>query len=132
MKEHAHSMLFFAIIGIGIGIPVTLACMALIGGVNEVIREFLIWTVASALFGMISGLVFTHVDGLPWAMLLHCSACLIVAVGAVVLCGYADSFLMALPRVLPVFVIVYILVYAFCVFGMKLEEKRINQALNKE
>ena len=43
-----------AIIGMGFGFPITLLCMSLIGGYNEVVREFFVWMVASALYGLLS------------------------------------------------------------------------------
>ena len=46
------------ITGMGVGFPVTLTCMAAIGGFNPVIREFLTWAVASALCGLVSYLLF--------------------------------------------------------------------------
>lgn len=134
MKKKKFSLIDFTITGIGIGIPVTLVCMTLIGGFQSAVAEFLVWTVASALFGIISGLVFhtNHNLNLPVSMALHCLGCLIVATAAGAVCGYADSFPTLLAGILPVFVIVYVLVYALCIFLMKLEEKQINRALNEE
>ena len=43
-----------AIIGMGFGFPITLLGMALIGGYNAVVQEFLVWMVASALYGVLS------------------------------------------------------------------------------
>ena len=43
-----------AIIGMGFGFPITLLCMALIGGCNAVMKELLIWMAASALYGVLS------------------------------------------------------------------------------
>ena len=124
----------YVIIGMGFGFPVTLACMTLIGGYNGVIREFLVWMVASGLFGLISGVAFTRLNELPLpaAMALHCLGCLIVAVTAAWVCGYSDNFLSLLLGVLPVFVVVYVLIYVLCFFSMKHDEKRINAALEKE
>ena len=134
MKKNAFSLFIFALIGIGIGIPVTLTCMACISGFNGVIMEFLVWTVASALFGLISGLIFHCCSEmkLPVAMALHCVGCMAVAMGACLLCGYASSLTELLVSILPVFVIVYVLVFAFVVIIMKINEKQINEALNKK
>lgn len=134
MKNQSPSLPVSMLIGIGIGIPITMVLMTLIGGFNEVIREFLIWTVSSALYGLFSNLFFSKFEKLilPAAMALHCIACLIVTSIAAMLCGYANSFLAALTCVLPAFVIVYILVCIFCFALMKMEEKAVNRALNKE
>ena len=130
MKKQSISMTDFAMYGIGVGIPITLVCMTLIGGWNSIVREFLIWTVASALFGIISGLLRRNEQlPLPAAMALHCLACLAVAAGAGALCGYADSFWDLVLGILPVFVVVYLAVYALAIFAMKREELRINEIL---
>jgi len=117
--------------GMGIGFPVTLLCMTLIGGMNEVIAEFMVWLVASALYGLLTGVIFRQENtlNLPASMALHCISCLLITLGAVSLCGYADSFGALLAGVLPVFLIVYTVVYALCMLSMKADEKRINQAL---
>lgn len=134
MKKNPLSLLSFAQNGIGTGIPVTLLCMTLIGGYNPIIREFLIWTVASALFGIYSGLISKRSErlNLPSAMALHCALCLVTATAAGALCGYSDSFVELLLGILPVFVVVYAVIYGLSIASMKRYEKRINEALNQE
>lgn len=123
-----------ALIGMGIGFPITLVCMTLIGGFNAIVAEFLVWMIASALYGILSGIVFIKKKdlSLPAAMGIHCLGCLLITVIAATVCGYADSFLSLLMGILPVFFIVYALVYALCVILMKKNEKQINDALNKK
>lgn len=134
MKKNNSSLLHNALIGIGIGIPCTLICMTIIIGYNEIIEGFLIWTVASALFGIFSGLCFDKFDklNLPAAMALHCLGCLLVATTAAFLCGFDDNFFTVLLNILPMFLIVYVVIFLFCITVMKLEEKKINKALDKE
>ncbi|MBO4938532.1 MAG: DUF3021 domain-containing protein [Oscillospiraceae bacterium] len=124
----------YIVTGMGIGFPVTLGCMTLIGGYNGVIQEFLVWMIASALFGLMTWLAYTKLNELPLpaAMAVHCLGCLLVAVGAAWACGYSDSFLQLTLRVMPVFAVVYGVIYALCFFSMKNQEKRINAALEKE
>lgn len=132
MKKN-HSVIEAAIFGIGIGVPITLVCMTLIGGFNAVVSEFLVWTVASALFGILSVLIFSAEKlPLPAALALHCIGCLTIAVTACLLCGYASSVAEVLKSILPVFIIVYVLVFALVIGMMKLDEKKINKALEKE
>ena len=121
------------IVGMGFGFPATLLCMLLIGGFNPMLKEFLVWMVASALYGLVSVLVFNSKKemALPLAMVLHCAGCLIITVVAVFVCGYAESILSFLLSVLPVFVIVYAVITGVCFLMMKIEEKRINEKLNK-
>ena len=133
MKKNSVSLLEFALRGTGVGFPVTLLCMILIGGFNSVIGEFLTWMAASALFGVISGVVFGKLNlNLPAATALHCVCCLLVASAAGAICGYADSFVELLLGILPVFVVVYVLIYGGCILKMKQEEKEINRTLSQE
>ena len=126
------SYVTFAIVGMGFGFPITLLCMTMIGGYNGVIREFLIWMVASALFGLITGLVGRKGNfSLPVATAVHGLCCLLVAVAAATIIGYGDSFVTVLLAVLPVFVVVYAAVYLAIYFSMKREEKKINKELDK-
>ena len=134
MKNKKVSLFDSIITGVGIGVPITLACMTLIGGFNSVIGEFLTWTVASALFGVVSKLMFDVFDklSLPLSLLIHCVLCLTIATGAAAICGYSDSFVELLLAILPVFIIVYVLVYVFIFIKMKNEEKMINNALKNK
>jgi len=132
MKKH--SILSCAVTGIGIGVPITLLCMILIGGFNAVVQEFLVWTAASALFGVLTGLIFLRKQqlSLPVSMVLHCLGCLLVATAACALCGYAEHLSELIISILPVFVVVYIVVYVVCFLVMKQEEKQINNSLNNQ
>ena len=133
MKKTNESLFSFALTGAGIGFPVTVLCMTLIGGFNQATRELLIWLAASVLFGIVSGLFFQKVNLKPIAATaLHAVCCLVIASTAGWLCGYAESFLKLLWAILPVFVAVYIVVYLVVVFAMKQEAKKINKTLEKE
>lgn len=119
--------------GLGIGFPTTLLCMTLIGGFNGVILEFGTWMIASALFGLVSGLIFTREKlSLPLATAIHCVCCLIIATLAGTIIGYADNFLDILLGVLPVFLIAYVIIYLLCIFAMKREANRINNLLSNK
>ena len=133
MKKNNDSWISFALNGTGIGFPVTVLCMLLIGGYNPVIHEILVWLVASALFGLASGLFFQKQNlNLLTATALHFVCCLVIASGAGWLCGYADSFLALLGGILPVFVLIYALVYLSIFCLMKREANQINKALEAE
>ena len=134
MKNKLFPIYSACISGIGIGIPITLCCMTIIGGFNGVIREFLVWTVASALFGVLSLLLFQLPNSLslPVATALHCIGCMVTAAGAAAIVGYADSFLELLLGILPVFLIVYTVLYGSFYIIMKKEAQRINQELNSK
>lgn len=121
------------ITGIGIGIPITLVCMISIGGFNEVVKEFLVWTVASALFGVLSVLTFKNDKlNLIVSTVLHCVGCLGITVGACAIIGYSSSFFEILLAVAPVFVIVYGVLYTVSVISMKINAKKANEALENK
>lgn len=133
MKKNEWPLFQFVMQGLAIGFPVTLACMALIGGFNGIVAELLTWMVASALFGLVSGLVFYKLNlNLIAATALHCVCCLLIAVTACWVCGYGESFGEILMAVLPVFVVVYVVIYGIIYSTMKREEKRINEALDQK
>lgn len=133
MKKNNESLFSFALAGTGIGFPVTVLCMTLIGGFNQATRELLIWLAASALFGLTSGLFFQNLN---WKLLtataLHFVCCLVIASTAGWLCGYGESFLKLLWAILPVFLLIYIVVYLVVFFAMKQEAKKINKTLDAE
>ena len=102
MKKNHASWISYALTGAGIGFPVTVLCMTLIGGFNQATRELLIWLAASVLFGVTSGLFFENKSlKLLWA-------------------------------ILPVFLLIYIVVYLVVFLAMKLEAKKINKTLDAE
>lgn len=129
MKKH---YLLNAIIGMGFGFPITLLCMVIIGGYNDVLKEFIVWMVSSALYGLLSSAVFNRQSDLPlWGSIgIHAAGCLIITMAAALLCGYITSFSDLLPILIPA-IIIYLLVYGICVLMMKQNEKQVNQALEK-
>ena len=133
MKKNNVSWISFALNGTGIGFPITALCMLLIGGYNSATREILVWMAASALFGLTSGLFFQKLNlKLITATALHFACSLGIASTAGWLCGYADNFLELVWAMVPVFVLVYAVVYLSIFFAMKREAERINKALEAE
>ena len=122
-----------AIIGMGFGFPITLLCMILIGGYNPVMKEFLVWMVASALYGVLSTIMNeTKFDmPLPVSIGLHFFGCVVITMGAALLCGYVSSIADVLPILIPA-VIIYAVVCLICFLLMKQNEKAVNKALEKK
>lgn len=129
MKKH---YLLNAIIGMGFGFPITLLCMVIAGGYNEMLQDFTVWMVASALYGLLSSAVFNRQSDLPlWGSIgVHAVGCLAITMAAALLCGYITGFADVLPVLIPA-IIVYLMVYGICVLMMKQNEKQINKALEK-
>lgn len=120
------------IIGMGFGFPSTLLCMTLIGGVNPVIKELLVWMVASALYGLLSVAMFSKKLEMPMPVSfgLHFAGIVAITLGAALICGYVTSFVDVLPVLIPM-VVIYVLVCILCFLLMKKDEKQINEALEK-
>lgn len=129
MKKYVLS----AIIGMGFGFPITLLCMALIGGYNAVVQEFLIWMVASALYGVLSTVMECKKFNvpLPVSIGLHALGCIVITMGAALLNGYIHSIVDVLPILIPALVI-YIVVCLICFLLMKQNEKQINKVLEEK
>ena len=122
-----------AIIGMGFGFPITLLCMALIGGYNAVMKEFLVWMAASALYGVLSTIMNeTKFDlPLPVSIGLHFFGCVVITMGAALLCGYVSSIADVLPILIPA-VVIYAVVCLICFLLMKQNERQINKALEEK
>ena len=109
-----------AIIGMGFGFPITLLCMIAIGGYNVVMKEFLVWMAASALYGVLSTVMDEKKLG-----------CVAITMGAALLCGYISAVADILPVLIPA-IAIYFAVYFICFLLMKQNEKAVNKALEEK
>lgn len=125
---YLHSIL----IGMGFGMPTTIICMLLLGGYKPFFKEFIVWMVASALFGIISRLFFDNEYlTLPVATVLHFISCFIITVLAGTICGYANGILLLINGIAPIFIVAYLIIYIISMISMKIEVKKVNDALNE-
>ncbi len=122
-----------AIIGMGFGFPITLLCMVLIGGYNAVVQEFLVWMVASALYGVLSTVMDSKKFDIPLLVSigLHALGCIVITMGAALLCGYINS-IAAVLTILIAALVIYTVVCLICFLLMKQNEKQINNALEEK
>lgn len=122
-----------AIIGMGFGFPITLLCMILIGGYNPVMKEFLVWMAASALYGVLATIMDEkNFDmPLPVSIGLHFFGCVAITMGAALLCGYVSSIADVLPILIPA-IVIYFVVCFICFLLMKQNEKAVNKALEEK
>ncbi|MBR3971883.1 MAG: DUF3021 domain-containing protein [Ruminococcus sp.] len=125
------NILLACLTGIGIGMPITVLCMALIGGWNDAVKEILVWLVASALFGVLSLIFNSGKLNLILSTAIHCAGCLAVTCTACTINGYSDNFFEMLFAILPVFVVVYVVIYTSAMISAKKEAKKITESLNK-
>lgn len=124
-------IMFACLLGIGVGIPITLTCIISMGGFNDTIKEILVWTVASALFGVMSVVTFGN-DRMNFilATVLHCLGCFGITVGTCAINGYADKS--SFGYLLLIFVIIYGVLYGGSLISMKINAKKANEALSKK
>lgn len=134
MKFNSSALIQSVLTGMGIGFPVTLAAMTAMGGFNGVVREFGVWMIASALFGVLSAILFHCENSLPFpaALGLHLVGCFAVTVAACAILGYGSSLPELIRSILPGFLVIYAVIYAVCFAIMKHNEKKINNALNQQ
>ncbi len=118
--------------GIGIGMPITLLCMTLIGGWNSAVKEILVWLVASALFGVLSLIFNSGKLNLPISTTIHCIGCLAITCTACTINGYSENFFSMLFAILPVFIIVYALIYTVAMINARIEAKKITESLSNK
>lgn len=114
-----------------IAIPITLTCIISMGGFNNTIREILVWTAASALFGVMSVVTFGN-DRMNFilATVLYCAGCFGITVGTCALNGYTGKG--SFGFLLLIFVIVYGVLYGGSLISMKINAKKANEALSKK
>ncbi len=132
MKDNMFTKILFACItGIGIGIPITLTCIISLGGFNDTIKEILVWTAASALFGIMSVVTFGN-DRMNFvlATVIHCAGCFGITVGTCAINGYAGKG--SFGYLLLIFVIVYGVLYGGSLISMKINARKANEALSKK
>lgn len=132
MKNKIKSIIYAMITGVGIGMPITIICMILIGGYQSVMKEFIVWLAASALYGLLSAVIFTSEKlNLILSTIFHCLGCFAVTIFAGRICGYSTNIAELIIAILPVFVIVYGVIYAVTIINMKIQAKKANEALGK-
>lgn len=119
-----------AIIGMGFGFPITLLCMTIFGDYNAVVREFIVWMIASALYGILATVVDSSKIEMPMPVSfgIHFFGCVAITLGAAFLSGYLTSLTDILPILIPTLVI-YVLICGLCFWLMKKNEKEVNKAL---
>ncbi len=114
---------------IGTGAIVTVIICCIFGGYNDTVKGFIIWMIASILYGIATRLImFSCKLSLPLSTAIHAVICFAVTIAAMKLCNYETTSLLT---VLVPFIIVYLIIYAACYFSWKAEAKRANERLSR-
>ncbi|MCH5316540.1 MAG: DUF3021 domain-containing protein [Eubacterium sp.] len=126
------NILHFGIIGAGIGSVITTISMSALGNQTASIKEFAFWTLASMIMGIATKIMFTDKIKLPVATILHFIICFSIVVITNIACGYIDSISTVFKLIVPMFIAIYILVYAVMFITAKLNEKAVNKSLDSK
>ncbi len=126
------------LVGLGIGFVVTTVCLWIFG-LNEatgaeVMREFTVWLVASALYGLIS-LIYDSKISLPLSCVIHfivCASVTFVASCISGIMGYFTAWYEWFFYVLPVFVVIYLIIGTGMVIVERCQTKKINERISKK
>lgn len=124
---------FGAISGMGFGFPITLLCMTLFGEYTVMVRDLLIWMVASALYGLLSVIMDSKKYNMPMPVSfgLHFFGIVVITMCATLLCGYISRIVDVLLILAPT-IVIYVVVWFICFLLMKKDEKKINKALENK
>ena len=122
-----------AFVGMGFGFPVTLLCMTLFGGYNAVVKELLVWMIASALYGILATVMDSTKNEMPMPLSfgIHFFGCVAITLGAALLNGYVTSLNDLIPILVPTLVI-YAAICGICFWLMKKNEKEVNKELESK
>lgn len=127
-----------AIVGLGIGFVITTICLWIFrlneATGAEVMREFTVWLVASALYGLIS-LIYDSNMPLPLSCVIHFVSCAVVTFAASCLSGimgYFAAWYEWFIYVLPVFVLIYCIIGAGVVIVERCQTKKMNEKISKK
>lgn len=117
------------LIGIGIGTIVFTACWWGFAGANPVIIEYTRWIIASALYGLLS-LLFDYMGSLLKATVIHFLGCASITLITGSLSGYANNFFELAKNMLPIFLVIYVVIYLSCYSYARYNAKLISRKLS--
>lgn len=116
--------------GIGAGAIASTVTIAAMGGMNDTIRQVLVWLAASALFTVISQIMCMDFGNLLVRTAIHFCLCFLLAVTVGSFLHYAADWLSCAKEMLPAFLIIYVVIYIGVFFMHLVETKELNRKLN--
>lgn len=124
-------------VGLAIGFVCTTVCLWIFGGYETtgmaVMRQFTTWLCASALYGLIS-IIFDTSIPLPASLSVHFIGCAAITFIASIVSGIMEVMLWYewFIHVLPMFVFIYIVIWAVIAITTRYEAKKINKKLDEK
>lgn len=122
----------YMMMGIAFGAVIVTVSLYASGGMNDTLKEIIIWLVAAAVIGLVS-MVYEndHLTDLT-ATLIHAPVTCIVALISGWMLDYGDgSLFLLLMRMLPVIVIVYVLIHLILFLFRRAALQEVNRHLKK-
>ena len=132
MKEKVLDILKGILISVGIGAIVSTICMYSANPdpfVRETLKNTGAWLIASALYGLLSRVYDRDGLSLPAAMAIHMGGCLAITLATCWLLGYAEfggNFFLA---IVPVFLVIYLVIFAVIYGAESKGAREVNQKL---
>ena len=112
---------------IGVGTICTTVITCIFGGYNETVFCYIIWSVASMLYGSVSCLIFGKGRmNLAMKILLDFLFCMTVTYAAAFLCGFHLGI-----GILVTFVIIYTIIFCVIYLSSKRQAEEINKVIKK-
>lgn len=122
----------FGIIGTGIGAIITTVCLYFMAGEICKTKEFAVWITASAFIGMLTMLMYFDKLNLITATSIHFVFSFGIVFSAALICGYGGSIIEIIKNILPLFLIIYFVIYITILLISKSNEKKINNSLKEK
>ena len=122
----------YMMMGIAFGAVIVTVSLYASGGMNDTLKEIIIWLIASAVIGLISTIYesdrFTDIT----ATLVHAPVTFIVALISGWMLDYGDgSVLLLIQRMLPVIVIIYVVIHLVLFLFRRAALREVNRHLKK-
>lgn len=130
MKTLYH-ILHFGFMGAGIGFLFTTLLLLFMGADGASMKELGVWLATSFLIGIYTTIMYEDRLKLLAATAIHFVLTFATVVLSGVICDYGNGLLAIFRNMLPTFLIIYVVVYLAVFFASKVNEKEINESLNK-
>lgn len=118
-----------AFIGLGVGSVASTVSIAVMNGMDDTIRQVLVWLAASAVFGIISGIMCMDFANLPVRTVIHFALCFLLAVTVGDFLDYSTGWFAGAKAMLPAFLLIYMVIY-ISVYSVRIvQTRRLNQRL---
>ncbi len=121
----------YARTGLLIGMAILLAMQWIDPADHRIATEMTVWLIASVIYGVSSMLFSVERLSLLAATVLHFLLAYVVTVLCCFYLGYGATLTQAALDCLPLFVILYALIYVGTSISIRIQMKRINQKLQK-